>query len=529
MSEKNIPQRFARLALLLGKEGLARLAEARVFVLGLGGVGSSCAEALARGGVGTLLLLDGDTVEESNINRQALAFVSTVGKSKVEVMQAMIADIDPDCRVETRDVFLTPDNLNEVLSSFPRPDYVVDCIDTVSQKLGIAAWCAQEKIPLLSAMGAANKLDPSYLRFSTVEKTSQCPLSKVMRRECRRRGIKKLEVLYSEEPPLILERKVSTKKADTLGSMSYMPPVMGQMLAGKVIRRLAGFEPFQVTPVRQRPFLLDTHAHPDFLTPDTRKVLLEGLHRERMAVVAQTVLPSTYDVLQSEYGADGADDKSRPLLSLGFHPWYIRSPQQAESECAHFDRAAETTRFYGEIGLDYSPRPLEQAEAGLQESVFCHILNRIKERMEEEPTLQPVVSIHAVRAESRVLDLWEKILGGTCAVPILHRFRGTSDTLSRLMRLGGFLSVHPEMLTTKRGRAYVKQIPAERLLLETDLPSQQEGEGTEPFVAEALLSTWKEALSQSYAALCAMRREPMASILTETQKRLYGVPALKEE
>ena len=144
MSEKNIPQRFARLALLLGKEGLARLAEARVFVLGLGGVGSSCAEALARGGVGTLLLLDGDTVEESNINRQALAFVSTVGKSKVEVMQAMIADIDSDCRVETRDVFLTPDNLNEVLSSFPRPDYVVDCIDTVSQKLGIAAWCTGE-------------------------------------------------------------------------------------------------------------------------------------------------------------------------------------------------------------------------------------------------------------------------------------------------------------------------------------------------------------------------------------------------
>ena len=248
-----------------------------------------------------------------------------------------------------------------------------------------------------------------------------------------------------------------------------------------------------------------------------------------MAVVAQTVLPSAYDALQSEYGADGANDKSKPLLSLGFHPWCIRSPQQAESECAHFDRAAETTRFYGEIGLDYSPRPLEQAEAALQESVFCHILNRIKERMEEEPTLQPVVSIHAVRAASRVLDLWEEILGGTCAVPILHRYRGTSDELSRLMRLGGFLSVHPEMFTTKRGRAYVKQIPAERLLLETDLPSQQEGEGREPFHAETLLSTWKEALSQSYAALCAMRREPMATILTGTQKRLYGVPAPKEE
>lgn len=241
MTEK-IPARFSRLELILQAEGLAKLSEAKVLVLGLGGVGSACAEALARGGVGHLFFVDGDRVDESNINRQALAFNSTVGRLKTEVMEAMVGEINPDCQVLSRNIFLTQDNLKETLSSFPKPDYVIDCIDTVAAKLGVVEWCLDEGLPLLSSMGAANKLDPGHLCFDRIEKTSHCSLSKVIRLECRKRGIENLEVLYSKEVPLKLDRPASRQKAKTLGSMSYMPPIMGMMLAGKVIRRLVGLE-----------------------------------------------------------------------------------------------------------------------------------------------------------------------------------------------------------------------------------------------------------------------------------------------
>ena len=240
--------RFSRLALILGQEALDRLKGARVMVVGLGGVGSSCAEALARGGLGSLILIDGDVVEESNINRQALAFSSTLGMAKVEAMRRMVGEINTDCQLFDRQVFLTPDNLQTVLSEFPRPDYVIDCIDTVSQKLALAEWCMAQGLPLLSAMGAANKLDPAYLKFAPIEKTMNCPLSKVIRRECRKRGIQQLEVIFSSEPPVKINSFGEYSKAMTLGSMSYMPPIMGQMLAGKVICRLAGLEDFTAWP-----------------------------------------------------------------------------------------------------------------------------------------------------------------------------------------------------------------------------------------------------------------------------------------
>lgn len=242
MTESSRPERYSRLVLLLKEEGLDRLLHSRVMVLGLGGVGSSCCEALARAGVGSLVILDGDRVEESNINRQALAFLSTVGRLKVEVMGEMVKQINPDCELSRHPIFLEKETIEETLSSLPRPDYVVDCIDTISQKLGIAAWCAKEGLPLLSAMGAANKYDPCQLRFGKIEETVNCALSKVIRRECRKRGIRDLEVIYSTELVNLEKRDPVREKSRTLGSMSYMPPIMGQMMAGRLILRLAGLD-----------------------------------------------------------------------------------------------------------------------------------------------------------------------------------------------------------------------------------------------------------------------------------------------
>ena len=237
-----------RLLLILGEDRLERLARARVMVLGLGGVGSSCAEALARGGVGSLVLVDRDVVAPSNINRQALAFHSTIGRPKAEVMAQMVADINPACDVCAVQAFIDKDRVAEQLGALPRPDYVVDAIDTVSQKLAIAAWCQDEGFPEVAAMGGANKLDPTRLRFSPIEKTQVDPLARIVRKECRKRGIRALTVLYSDEQPREAEgqRDASDEHGfvreghSILGTMSYFPPIMGQMLAGHVIQRLAG-------------------------------------------------------------------------------------------------------------------------------------------------------------------------------------------------------------------------------------------------------------------------------------------------
>ena len=237
-----------RLRLILGDDGLERLAKATVMVLGLGGVGSSCAEALARGGVGHLVLVDRDVVTPSNINRQALAFQSTLGRPKVEVMRDMVTDINPACEVTAFKAFIDKDRIAEQLGSLPRPDYVVDAIDTIAQKLRIAEWCQAKELPLVSAMGGANKLDPTRLRFSPIEKTEIDPIARVMRKECRKRGIKRLTVLWSDEQPreakgkwdAIDERGFVREGASILGTMSYFPPIMGQMLASHVIRELVG-------------------------------------------------------------------------------------------------------------------------------------------------------------------------------------------------------------------------------------------------------------------------------------------------
>lgn len=249
-------ERFARLRLLLGDDGLERLWSSRVMVLGLGGVGSSAALALARGGVGALSVLDEDVVSETDLNRQTVAFVSTLGRAKSEVMAEMIHDVSPDCRVDAEQTFLSVDGLSATLDAHPRPDYVLDCIDTVTQKLVIAQWCAQRDIPLLASMGAANKLDPCHLRFADLHETVNCRLSIAMRKQARRRGIRRYEVLFSDELAAPVSGDGSWNKAQMLGSMSYMPPIMGQMMAGLVMRRLAGLEPMGLPPLVGEPMAL---------------------------------------------------------------------------------------------------------------------------------------------------------------------------------------------------------------------------------------------------------------------------------
>ncbi len=233
-----------RLLLIMGDEALARLRTATVMVLGVGGVGSNCIEALARGGVGQLVIVDRDVVAPSNINRQAVAYQSTIGQPKVDVMKRIIHDINPNCTVTTCHTFLAKDDLVQTLEALPRPSYVVDAIDTISQKLVIAQWCQEQDVRLIASMGGANKLNPERLRFSTIEKTVCDPICRVMRKECRRRGIKGLQVLYSSEVPLPIDVAPTKdgkrpEKGVTLGTMSYIPPIMGQMIAGRVICDLA--------------------------------------------------------------------------------------------------------------------------------------------------------------------------------------------------------------------------------------------------------------------------------------------------
>lgn len=222
---------FSRGASLLGEDGIARLRASRVAVFGVGGVGGFAAEALARSGVGALDLIDHDTVSPSNINRQIIALHSTVGRKKVEVMAERIADICPDTVVRTFDTFYLPETAH--LFDFSIYDYVVDAIDTVSGKIALVMQAKAAGTPIICAMGAGNKTDPSAFRIADISQTKVCPLAKVMRVELRKRGITDVKVVYSEEPPLIpLEEGVP-------GSLAFVPSAAGLMMAGAVVMDLA--------------------------------------------------------------------------------------------------------------------------------------------------------------------------------------------------------------------------------------------------------------------------------------------------
>ena len=230
---------FARTRLLLGAEALARLAACRVAVFGVGGVGGYAVEALARSGVGALDLIDNDTVAESNLNRQIIALHSTIGQYKVDVAAARVRDINPDCRVTAHRVFFLPET--QAQFDFSAYDYVVDAIDTVKGKLALVEQARSAGVPIICSMGAGNKLDPTAFRVADIYATSVCPLARVMRTECRRRGIDRLKVVYSTEPPLRPLEKADepgSPRRATPGSVAFVPSAAGLVLASEVIRDL---------------------------------------------------------------------------------------------------------------------------------------------------------------------------------------------------------------------------------------------------------------------------------------------------
>ncbi|MBS7298909.1 MAG: tRNA threonylcarbamoyladenosine dehydratase [Eubacteriales bacterium] len=227
-------EEFSRTELLIGKDGLEILRNSSVAVFGIGGVGSYTVEALARCGIGKLLLVDNDTVSKSNINRQIIALHSTIGKPKTEVMKERIMDINPACIVETKNVFyLTEDDVD-----ISGVDYVVDAIDTVSAKLALISNAKALDIPIISSMGTGNKLDSSKFRICDIKKTTVCPLARVMRRELKARGITNLKVLFSDENPHTNSSHPSDGKKPIPASISFVPSVAGLMIAGEVIKDL---------------------------------------------------------------------------------------------------------------------------------------------------------------------------------------------------------------------------------------------------------------------------------------------------
>lgn len=224
LSEGDFTQR-TRMA--LGNDAVDRLASKHVAVFGVGGVGGYVVEALVRAGLGEITIIDADTVNETNINRQIIALHSTVGMKKTDAMKARIEDINPDCKVNVYDMFFLPDTSEKI--DFKNFDYVADCIDTVTGKLEIIRRCKEDNVSIISSMGTGNKLDASQFEISDISKTSVCPLAKVMRKECKDRGYNNVKVLFSKEAPV----KVGVR---TPGSLSFVPSVAGLLIAGEIIR-----------------------------------------------------------------------------------------------------------------------------------------------------------------------------------------------------------------------------------------------------------------------------------------------------
>ena len=239
---------FSRTRILVGEKNMDRLARAHVAIFGIGGVGGYVTEALARAGIGALDLVDHDQVELSNLNRQIIALHSTLGMDKVDAARARILDINPHCRVVTHKDFFLPETADRF--DFSEYDYVVDAIDTVSGKIALILHAQAAGVPVISCMGAGNKLDPSAFRVADLYSTNVCPLAKVMRRELKKRGVKKLKVVYSEEKALVPDteetedlgssgkEEFGSRRRQTPGSMSFVPAAAGLVLAGEVIRDL---------------------------------------------------------------------------------------------------------------------------------------------------------------------------------------------------------------------------------------------------------------------------------------------------
>lgn len=227
---------FSRTALLLGQEAMERLSRSRVAVFGVGGVGGYVCEALARSGVGALDLIDKDQVALSNINRQIIATHKTVGRDKTDVMRERILDINPDAEVRVYPCFFLPETADRF--PFSEYDYVVDAVDTVTAKIELAVRAQAAHVPMISSMGAGNKLDASAFRVADIFETRVCPLARVMRRELKKRNVEHLKVVYSEEEPLKQEESLQ-QEGKLIGSVAFVPSVAGLILAGEVVKDLA--------------------------------------------------------------------------------------------------------------------------------------------------------------------------------------------------------------------------------------------------------------------------------------------------
>lgn len=261
--------------------------------------------------------------------------------------------------------------------------------------------------------------------------------------------------------------------------------------------------------------LLDTHFHYDFLAPALRPAFDEVLRAQGVQVVAQTLKPSAYRQLRE------ATPPAGPLLSLGFHPWQMASSAQVEAELEIFEAEVRSTRLIGEIGLDFLPRRLEASPTDLQVEALRRILSAVLQAADGQPTEKPyVLSLHAVRATTAMLDLCEELdVPSSPLVPVVHRFGGTSDELTRLVRAGGCISVHPQMVESKRGRAYVRQVPTDRLLLETDLPEQP----TDALDTQLFAQEVGGRLRRLIECISAERGEDFTPVLQENQRRLYSL------
>ncbi|MBQ5334791.1 MAG: tRNA threonylcarbamoyladenosine dehydratase [Oscillospiraceae bacterium] len=229
-------EQFSRTAMMLGEEAVERLRQSRVAVFGIGGVGGYAVEALARTGVGTLDLIDADTVAPSNLNRQIIALHSTVGQRKVDAAAQRIHDICPDTAVYAHELFFMPDTADQL--DFSQFDYVIDAIDTVKGKLEIILRAQAAGVPVISAMGAGNKLDPTMLQVADIYSTKVCPLARVMRYELKKRGVKRLKVVYSEELPVVPRQPEMNGVKPVPGSVMFVPAAAGLILAGEAVRDL---------------------------------------------------------------------------------------------------------------------------------------------------------------------------------------------------------------------------------------------------------------------------------------------------
>lgn len=223
-------ERLKRTEMLIGDKGIENLAGAHVAVFGLGGVGGSVVEGLARSGVGKLTLIDGDIVDESNLNRQIIATYETLGESKVDVAKARVHSLAPECKVDIYKQFVLPGEFGEI-GDFKRFDFVVDAIDTVGGKLAIIKAAKESEVPVISSMGTGNKLNPKMLEIDDISRTKVCPLARVMRKKLKEMGLSGIAALYSTEVPI-------KTGSPTPGSMSYVPPIAGLMISGYVIRNL---------------------------------------------------------------------------------------------------------------------------------------------------------------------------------------------------------------------------------------------------------------------------------------------------